>query len=342
MIYSAYSTTVAAIINCGAVTVYGVSGFGNGIIFHMGFQLCNRFLPAACDGSIATADTYIAVAGLVIFPLQVYILWKSIHWKLGIMLIIFQQAGLFAGTYIAYTTHSLWLPRVLGVLMCCLAYQRFVGMFHKSETGTHKHADDKVIDLTTTTDCCMILFVGITSGIFGGLFVTGGPPLMYFAHYINLDKDMCRATIALTYLVENLERVLILVMMRPPSALIDSGSMGVIMIVVCSSSVAALFFGNAISSYIDQLTFQWILLFMLIFGSLLLMTTGCSLSVTGIIITVTTSVYMASLVYFYREAICSISLEPRKYMVVEMQDTYGHSDGLTAITQDKTDENGAS
>lgn len=318
MNYSNGSNIAAVIINMFAITTYGISGFGNGIIFHMGWQLCYRLNEANCDGSIATADTYIAVAGIVIFPLQVFLLWNHIYWKLGIMLIVFQQIGLFAGTYIAYTFSSNWLPRVLGALMGYLAFQRYLSTFQSSSNANIVPTSSYVID--SKFDYFVIVLVGITSGMFGGLFVTGGPPLMYFTHYINLDKDVCRGTIALTYLAENIERLVILYVLRPVNvATITGRTLLVIVVLMSVSSTISLLVGNAISDCINQHVFQGVILTMLISGSLLLMTTGLNVYNTLGVSTFVISVFLVS--YLCIRLNYSSNNPRGLYKVVELQDT---------------------
>jgi uncharacterized membrane protein YfcA len=270
-----------SIINFVAVGIYAISSFGNGLLYHMGWQTCSRFY-SSCTGDVSIAVEHVSIAAFFIFPIQIYNFRKHIDWKLAFNIAATQQLGLFSGIYIVTEFHSSWIARCLGILMCIVALQKAV-----SEFSSVKDENTPPLQKYIFSDWQSYVFVwviGLSSGLFGGMYASGGPPLMYFVSVTNLDKNVCRGTMAVDYLIENIGRLLYIITYSDKQHFYTLDIQFItIIITLTMTSLFAMLTGNRIALYVNQKTFRYIILCLLAIGSILLATTDCTLSTTLII-----------------------------------------------------------
>lgn len=266
---------IISAINIFAVFSFAISSFGNGILYHVGWQLCSRYSDI-CDGTVSTAVEHVTYAAILLFPMQIMNLRQYIDWKLAFNLCMTQQIGLFSGMYVIYSFHSIWIGRGLGILMLTITFYKINEELKvlNVENGlvSMKYAFD------SPKDYHFVWMIGITSGLFGGMYATGGPPLMYFVSASALDRNVCRGTVAFLYLIENIGRLFYIFVVarhnRVESDNHDSKVMYLSILCLTITSLMGLFLGNIIFQYINQKHFRYIIILLLTFGSVLLTTTG--------------------------------------------------------------------
>jgi uncharacterized membrane protein YfcA len=280
------------VINLIAITIYSISSIGNGLLYHMGWQVCERAssgeLALLCNGDIATANIHITVAAFLLLPVQLWLLYSHVDWKLGVHLSVTQQLGVFSGMWLVFYIHSDWVARFLGFTMFATAVQK---SFAELRLSRRSDSDEEAAAMTryefnTWNDYLIVWFVGLSSGLFGGLYAAGGPPLMYFVTQINLEKNTCRGTVAFLYLVENLGRIVFIFFLRHDSAVSLTNPTFLYTIgALTGSSLLGLGIGNCVSDQIDQKCFRYMILAVLSLGSILLGTTGFGLETSVWIVT---------------------------------------------------------
>lgn len=265
-----------AAINASAILIYVVSSFGNGMVFHMGWQLCSRLSDGSvCNGVIATASIQITIAAFLLLPIQLRMMIDKVDWKLGIHLSVTQQIGVFVGMYISFVVQSPWLARGLGVSMLVVAIQKIYVEIKHVNDGTNLEAIQKY-EFNGNSDYITVWMVGLSSGFFGGLYAAGGPPLMWFVATTNLDKNVCRGTVSFLYLVENCGRILFILLFSPSDEilLLPLPAFLLMCAVLTVTSLGALVTGNAVAARVNQQCFRYLILAMLGFGSMMLTTTN--------------------------------------------------------------------
>lgn len=286
------------LINFFAITIYSISSFGNGLIYHMGWQVCERIstddVAQYCTGEIATANIHITVAAFLLLPVQLWLLFDYVDWKLGIHLSMAQQLGVFCGMWLVFYIHSDWVARFLGLTMLSTAIQKGFAELKLSRRTTDIEEDDAPVttlyEFISWDSYVTVWCVGLTSGLFGGLYAAGGPPLMYFVTHINLEKNACRATVAFLYLIENMGRIVfIFFIQQDASANFHSPLFLYTVCALTGSSLLGLSIGNCVSGQINQKCFRYMILAVLTLGSILLGTTGFSIE-TSMWIIVTVSI----------------------------------------------------
>ena len=286
-------------INMLSIFIYSISSFGNGMLFHIGWQFCARLSNMeVCSGTIATASILITIAAFVLLPIQMAMLFDHIDWKLGMHLSVCQQVGVFIGMYVSFTMHSDWLARGLGISMLIIAIQKAIAEINTIDTGVNPESVYRY-DFKGIRNYMAVWGVGLSSGFFGGLYAAGGPPLMWFVATTNLEKDVCRGTVSFLYLVENIGRIVFLIISMPQDEILNLGWPYFLAVLagLTATSMTGLMTGSSMVGRINQQNFRYIVLFMLGFGSLLLSSTGCSDFETLVIISVSAVLY--ALIYFY-------------------------------------------
>jgi uncharacterized membrane protein YfcA len=294
------SVAVSCFITFIAVAIYVLSSFGNGMIFHMGWQVCARLSGGSvCNGEISTATIMITIAAFFLLPIQLYMLLDMVDWKLGINLSFTQQIGVFLGMYVSFTVHSDWLARGLGMSMMVVAVQKTFSEIKSAKAGEAKAAIQR-FEFSRGMDYLLVWIVGISSGFFGGLYAAGGPPLMWFVATTNLDKNVCRGTVAFLYLIENFGRMFFIYIFSPNDAVLVMPWFNIfaLCVALACTSFCALYVGTVTASRVDQQCFRYLILAMLGVGSVLLITTGYTAVESLYIFLCTMVVYFMLFLYY--------------------------------------------
>ena len=187
--------------------VWAISSFGNGIVYHLGWALCKFFDNGdVCEGNLSVAVIHITLAAIVLMPSQLFILRTSVNWPLALHLTCSQQLGLYVGMYMLFLIDSVWLGRTLGLLFFLVALHLAITesttiskalppiSSHPSSEEEHRYEVD------TWERRGLVWLTGLSSGLFSGMFATGGPPLMLFVAYQKIQSRECRATISFCWI----------------------------------------------------------------------------------------------------------------------------------------------
>lgn len=290
-------------INSISVLLYAVTSFGNAILFHIGWHCCSLLT----SGHICQIDNlpltvvYITFAGVVLFPGQLFKLRKWINWPLAIHIALGQQIGLVFGIYVLFNFQSIWISRVLGITFFIVAAQKACTHSDSlpapiaSVSDEHPESDDPASAISATqasyvpysvagTNLALVYLVGISSGVFGGMLGTGGPPLVWFASYAKLNSVECRSTFALGYMCETISRLIYIFFVQTSLKGLASLSSLYIFLVLSVTSLLGLQVGNMLAlRMVHQATFQAMLIVLLAGGSVLIGTQGMDGSYTLVV-----------------------------------------------------------
>lgn len=135
---------------------------------------------------------------------------------------------------------------------------------------------------TAASDYGLVWSIGLSSGLMNGLFAVGGPPLMIFIAYYNIEKNESRATVSLAFLVCNLVRMLYIFAFQDVVSVFSVQYYGMAAIIGVVS-MAAVLAGNWIADRIDQKGFRMVLLLVLVAGASILMAAGASVGTKSVI-----------------------------------------------------------
>ena len=275
------------VINFTGIVVWAVSSFGNGIVYHVGWQLCTLLSGGrVCSGSISEVVVHITLAALFLFPSQLFILREHVNWRLAMHLTLSQQLGLYAGMYVLFVAETVWLGRGMGVLFFLVSVHMAVTEGgSKPPAAPVAPASIKAIDVdalppppTYAVDSWArrgaVWLTGASSGLCSGLFGTGGPPMMLFVAWNSLPSTETRATLAFCEVVNNTGRVLFLLFFQSKINVL-SAAYGGVFVALSVSSAAGLVLGNVLARWTDQALFRRVLLVLLAAGSVLIAARGC-------------------------------------------------------------------
>ena len=278
-----------ALINGVGVLVWSISSFGNGIVFHLGWAICRFFTHDGdvCEGNLSVAVIHITLAAIVLMPSQLFILWTSVNWPLAFHLTISQQLGLYFGMYILFLIESVWLGRTLGLLFFLVALHLAITesttvskvllppISSHTSIITEQSEEGHRYEVDTWERRGLVWLTGLSSGLFSGLFATGGPPLMLFVAYQKIQSRECRATISFCDLINNSGRMIFLLFFQTKINL-WSVKYGYTFAVLSVSSVVSLLLGNELAKLINPCIFRRILIVLLSFGSVFIGVNGCT------------------------------------------------------------------
>ena len=121
----------------------------------------------------------------------------------------------------------------------------------------------------------LVWLTGLASGLFSGLFATGGPPLMLFVAYTHLQRKECRATVAFCDMCNNTGRIIFLLFFQSK---IDLWSRPYLLTfgVLSGTSLLSLLVGNELAKFTNQAIFRKMLVVLLSAGSVFISILGCT------------------------------------------------------------------
>lgn len=158
-------------INFFAMSLFAISGFGNGLMYHFGWQICYRLDNMVCNGNVATAVIHVSYAAFFTFPFQVFYLWNCVDWKLGMYLSFFQQIGVIVGMYVIFNFTSTLFARLLGLIMLVGALQRLASEMKSRQNKATPAVTIKFYPFDNLQDYLFVCYIGLTSGLLGGMYV---------------------------------------------------------------------------------------------------------------------------------------------------------------------------
>ena len=270
------AAVIASLYSVGVI-VYALSSFGNAIFFHVLYHACSVASPDLCNGGLPLVVAYITFGSIVLFPMQIVILYKHINWKLAFYLTISQQLSQYIGMYLLLTFDSIWFQRILGYFFYIVAVEMLYSNVKKryitiegavsSDCITERYQIDSYKKMT------LVFTTGFLSGLFSGLFATGGPPLIIFVAVSQLNSLECRATFAICFAIQNIGRIIVYLFYQSSVDVYTHDFIVVIVAVVAGASVSLLA-GNYFAQFINQDKFIQVLCAVLAISSILLITSG--------------------------------------------------------------------
>jgi len=174
---------------------FALTSLGSAIMFQITWEIANLsdYEPAS-DFTLSIVLFLISLAPMII--IMVWLLWDSVDFKLTALLAFPATMTSLIGIEVLVTVNQNWLRRGLGALLLVtyvilIIRKRIAGFKDPCQLAT---ANDL---LTWST-----FFVSLIIGIFRGLFGLGGPPVMIWAAYHSVPKDICRANLCASLLIQ--------------------------------------------------------------------------------------------------------------------------------------------
>jgi len=287
-------------INFAAALFYAVTGFGHALFFHFGFRLCSLASSnAVCqEDDLPLVVLYITLAGAVLYPSQLKVLFSAINWPLALHVAVAQQVGLVFGIFVLFEYKSVWLTRVLGALMYLTALHCAVYFTEESTPPTSSvTAVVPRYDVYRGRNMAKVWTAGLVSGVFGGLVATSGPPLIFFATQSKINSLECRASFSFTGALEVIARLFYILFVQSSRSSLKSSSTLFAFLVLSITSLTSLRAGNIVAEKgIDQAGFKKCLIILLAFASVLIGIDGLSLTSSLIVSAVAAALFV--LIFF--------------------------------------------
>lgn len=216
-----------------------------------------------------------------------------------------------------------------------VVYPMIATQAHPISSSSTTSTVNDVYEIDTWHRETFVLAVGTAAGFLGGLFGTGGPPLMLFVTYVRLPKNVSRGTLSLGFCAISFERLLLFFLFPPSGLNVYSDDKVLMYDFIIIATLSSIYLGNVTVKYVSEAHFRRLIMCILSTGSVMMMTSGIS-------IVVQVSLFTASLVllgllgfcaykYYYR----SLSVEfsqgglfqlPQSITVVDSEPQVFHGD----------------
>lgn len=273
------SLVALAILNLVGSILGSMTGFGTNIIFQLGWYMLS-FIGLS-SGSLKHSTLLLTLAGLPACIIQTFILRRHVNVSLTFLIGFFRCSFEFLGVAILANAENTHLQRVLGLILLGVFVWRTV-----LEQGINRGAPEKPFRVSDQQNCLVASSAAIFSGILGGMFGAGGPPMMVFVLIVNIDKDEWRGTTYAYTIGAELVRVSAFMSFRGAPQLQAASGLWLQVACILLGGVFGLYIGNVVSAHVSQEIFRHSLLIILFGGSLTLATSGMGKWSTALIIAV--------------------------------------------------------
>jgi hypothetical protein len=143
-------------------------------------------------------------------------------------------------------------------------------------TSTLEHTENDSYKVDTWERRAFVWAVGIAAGFLGGLFGTGGPPLMLFVTHVQLPKNVARGTLSLGFCAISFER-LFLFLIYPPGRLDVYSDDKILMYdLIIIATLSSIYLGNISVKYVSETHFRRLIMCILSAGSVMMIASGTS------------------------------------------------------------------
>ncbi len=183
------SFIISAVVMLGAQLIYATVGFGAGMF---SVALLALVLPDLA-GVVATLLILTCVTEVWVLARN----WRQAQFKLVLIALPTTFAGLWLGTLWLAGGNVDWLKRALGLVVLLSG-----SWFLYTELGkrTPVAVPSSTTQRTSGPRLLWTIPVGFIAGVLGGLFGTGGPPIIVFLKSCRLPKGVFRATLLCYFL----------------------------------------------------------------------------------------------------------------------------------------------
>ena len=195
-----------ALVTSLALTVYGIASFGEGMMFQVLLQVCNRLDSTVCDGDLATSTLTLSLSAIFTNPIQLWILRDFVDIELGKNLAFFQAIGVIIGVRLLFMNQSLLLPHLLGLLLFLIMLQKVaadVSVFAAGELISQ--VPIKKYKFLKYKNYLIVWCTGLISGLLSGIYLY---TLCNISIFTALFRDVwhCRTTNDYIFLIRKFRK----------------------------------------------------------------------------------------------------------------------------------------
>lgn len=169
-----------------------ISGFGKGITFQIGYFWLASF-HLILRPHLRQSVLLIFIAFVPVAFLNMKWVLENIDQKFTGILWLGQLIGSLVGNFVLVSYSNIWVERSLGfILLFVLAFDIF-----RSISGFTQPREVRGLNAEEIFEHVPephFFLLALICGIFGGVYGTGGPPLMAFGLYYNIQKDLLTAS----------------------------------------------------------------------------------------------------------------------------------------------------
>ena len=189
--------TFAIIVLCSAVffvaaTISGFSGFGFALV---AVPILTIFLDLK---SVVPLEVVLALFCMTVLSVKNF---RRLKEPAVIYLFIGMVAGIVVGAWMLDNFEGAALKKILGVVVILFAAHILKSASRDREPKTWDGGG-------RVFGAVVAVFVGILSGVAGGMFGTSGPPLVVYVDHFAKDKSAFRAQIVVLILLNNIVRII--------------------------------------------------------------------------------------------------------------------------------------
>jgi uncharacterized membrane protein YfcA len=171
-------------------------------------------------------------------------------------------------------------------------------------TATVDHVSEGSYKVNTWERRATVWAVGVSAGFLGGLFGTGGPPLMMFVTHVKLPKNISRGTLSVGFCAISLER-LFLFLVYPPSGLkVHSPDKVFMYFLIILATLSSIYLGEKIVKYVSDVHFRRLIMCILSTGSIMMSTSGTSITIQASLCAVSLVIFglvgLGAYKYYYK------------------------------------------
>lgn len=233
-----------------ASTFVGFSGFGFALI-------AVPILSLALDLKfVVPLELLIATFCVVVLSLNKFRFFKN---PMVFILFIGMLTGVVAGAHVLANFETAILKKILGIVVMFFAAHMVSQTFQKES--------DRIVGRSLgILGVPIAFFVGILSGLAGGLFGTSGPPLVIYVDYFAEDKSAFRGQILVLFFLQNVFRIMLY--LRNSLMTVDVGKFALWMI---PSACLGLLVGSKLHHHVSEKVFRRAVACMLFVSSILLL-----------------------------------------------------------------------
>ncbi|MCB9851166.1 MAG: sulfite exporter TauE/SafE family protein [Phycisphaerales bacterium] len=189
---------ISALVMAGAMFIYATVGFGAGM-----------FAVAVLAFVLPDFAGTVAVLMLLTFVTEVSVLartWRQADFRVVLALVLPIGVGLALGTQVLIAGDVHLLKRLLGVVVAGAGVWFYQSERKRPPAVASPAPPEALTNASPRVRAWIAIPIGLISGVLGGLFGTGAPPLIVLLRAQRLDKARFRATLLWCFFAMSLMR----------------------------------------------------------------------------------------------------------------------------------------
>jgi len=286
---------VKFIIAAIGLATYGLTGFGAGTLFQIGWHTCQMINPEICNGGLAEAVLDITLVSLFIYIFQAFYLWRLADWYVALLMSVPVTLGTYVGLMLLFSVDDATLKPIMGSIFLLMsmyqAQQEIKATFLRKQQSDLKQAisssqsygdseapasstepskeatpkDEKETLPRTGWFYFFTVLCGGASGIFKGMFGTNSPPLIVYVLLTGTPKNVWRGTSAPVFIWGDVVTFLYVIYVQKEEHPFSSG-LEVTLLPI--AGLIGLFIGNRLADYVDAVIYGRSIILILFLASL--------------------------------------------------------------------------